>query len=369
MDDEAIRKINSTNTEKTLQRRLDDAATRHELDKLELTQIIPGDCLEQFNKLLHQVRGAWNIAQNCGCSYAKEFTASSKTSALDNNTHAAQVANNDTKPAFGSSKCTTNNKMEESESDDDDEEGFSVAYASTSKNGKVEEDKSAALGLQEPTDPPISTLSPEVEEQPQEPQEQPQQSPEDNNTHYIRSQWKAYYMKKNNIPKQVFYKKETEKAYPGLPHLWFCSGTLLRLEDPNNEKNPHIFQQVWKRGQPVLVSNVSDKLHPDLWSPESFLRDYGQERNDLINCLTGKELKDERISLFWKGFSDVKERIVDSNDEPMLLKLKDWPATEDFAKFSPKRFDDLMQALPLKEYTHRTGRLNLAARLPPSFMR
>lgn len=51
----------------------------------------------------------------------------------------------------------------------------------------------------------------------------------------------------------------------------------------------------------------------------------------------------------------------------MLLKLKDWPATEDFAKFSPTRFDDLMKALPLKEYTHRTGRLNLAARLPSNF--
>lgn len=54
---------------------------------------------------------------------------------------------------------------------------------------------------------------------------------------------------------------------------------------------------------------------------------------------------------------DVKARVQDEHGRPMLLKLKDWPPAEDFAAFSPKRFEDLMQALPLKEYTHRTGNL------------
>lgn len=152
-----------------------------------------------------------------------------------------------------------------------------------------------------------------------------------------------------------------------MEHSWLVSGTLLRLENPDHEKNGEIFQEVWKRGQPVLVSNVGNKLSSDLWSPESFLKEYGEQVNDLVNCLTGYTLRKQKIKKFWQGFSDVKQRMLDESGEPMLLKLKDWPATEDFAKFSPTRFDDLMKALPLKEYTHRTGRLNLAARLPSNF--
>jgi hypothetical protein len=42
---------------------------------------------------------------------------------------------------------------------------------------------------------------------------------------------------------------------------------------------------------------------------------------------------------------------------------------EDFAEMLPSRFSDLMRVLPLAEYTHRTGRLNLASRLPECFVR
>ena len=48
----------------------------------------------------------------------------------------------------------------------------------------------------------------------------------------------------------------------------------------------------------------------------------------------------------------------------MLLKLKDWPPGDDFSDILPSRFQDLMKHLPLPEYTHRTGKLNLASRLP-----
>jgi lysine-specific demethylase 3 len=37
----------------------------------------------------------------------------------------------------------------------------------------------------------------------------------------------------------------------------------------------------------------------------------------------------------------------------MLLKLKDWPPGDDFSDIMPNHFDDLMQALPLPEYTHK----------------
>ena len=57
-------------------------------------------------------------------------------------------------------------------------------------------------------------------------------------------------------------------------------------------------------------------------------------------------------------------RPVDVKNEPILLKLKDWPPGDDFSDFLPTRFQDLMKSLPLPEYTHRTGKLNLASRLP-----
>ena len=53
----------------------------------------------------------------------------------------------------------------------------------------------------------------------------------------------------------------------------------------------------------------------------------------------------------------------------MILKLKDWPTAEDFADLLPTRYQDLMKALPMPEYTHRTGMLNLASRLPDFFVR
>jgi lysine-specific demethylase 3 len=48
----------------------------------------------------------------------------------------------------------------------------------------------------------------------------------------------------------------------------------------------------------------------------------------------------------------------------MLMKLKDWPPAEDLKDYMPKRFEDLFQAFPMKDYTMRTGNLNLAGYLP-----
>ncbi|VEL11279.1 unnamed protein product [Protopolystoma xenopodis] len=51
------------------------------------------------------------------------------------------------------------------------------------------------------------------------------------------------------------------------------------------------------------------------------------------------------------------------------LKVKDWPCTDDFAEYQPARYSNLMANLPIWQYTHRDGQLNLAARLPSFFVR
>lgn len=128
-------------------------------------------------------------------------------------------------------------------------------------------------------------------------------------------------------------------------------------------------QDQWKRGQPVLVSDVSSLLDKNMWSPESFSRDFGDMRVDLVNCSSGLVVPNQPARKFWDGFERVGKRLRDDRDAPMVLKLKDWPPGEDFAETMPGRFDDLMRALPLAEYTSRNGRLNLAARLPECFVR
>lgn len=129
------------------------------------------------------------------------------------------------------------------------------------------------------------------------------------------------------------------------------------------------FQNQWKRGQPVLVSHVGSNLNSSLWHPKSFLRDFGSQKNDLINCVTSKVITNQPMSTFWEGFEDASERLCDSKGNTLLLKLKDWPPSADFAETLPDRFKDLMNCLPLRDYTQRNGRYNLVSHLPESFVR
>jgi len=162
---------------------------------------------------------------------------------------------------------------------------------------------------------------------------------------------------------------KTQLKHPRVPHSWLTYGKLLRLHDPGQCDNQDLFREVWVRGQPVIVSHVADKLNKQLWSPEAFLKDFSELKNDLVNCMTGRILANQPMKKFWEGFECVGKRLKDEKGNPMLLKVKDWPPGEDFAESLPSRFLDLMNCLPLKEYTHRTGRLNLASRLPPNFAR
>ena len=63
-------------------------------------------------------------------------------------------------------------------------------------------------------------------------------------------------------------------------------------------------------------------------------------------------------------------RLLDPiNNEVRLLKLRDWPTCDDFGEKLPKRYKDLMNALPLPEYTRRDGKFNMASSLPAFFVK
>uniref|UniRef100_A0A182P3X5 [histone H3]-dimethyl-L-lysine(9) demethylase n=1 Tax=Anopheles epiroticus TaxID=199890 RepID=A0A182P3X5_9DIPT len=162
---------------------------------------------------------------------------------------------------------------------------------------------------------------------------------------------------------------QSKLLYPDVSHDWLCNGKLLRLLNPLDLHNYRVFHDQWERGQPVMVSAVSSMMNMDLWLPGSFARDFGEETNDLVNCFNGKIVRGHRMKVFWDGFEEISERLLDERERPMMLKLKDWPPGDDFAEMMPTRFYDLMKSLPLAEYTRREGRLNLASRLSSFFVR
>ena len=169
---------------------------------------------------------------------------------------------------------------------------------------------------------------------------------------------------RNPVPTRKMTMNESKAMHPNIPHRWVCDGRLLILEEPNHPGNIKLFQETWIRGQPVIVANVSKKLNPNLWSPHEFSRRFGHIRHDIVNTKTNKIIPKVPLKMFWDGFTNLNARMTDELGMPMLLKLKDWPADNDFAKALPEHFDDLMRVIPLKEYTQRKGKLNLAGYMP-----
>lgn len=88
-----------------------------------------------------------------------------------------------------------------------------------------------------------------------------------------------------------------------------------------------------------MISEVTKNLDSTLWTPESFTRDFGDTKNDLVNCMTGDTVPNQPMRKFWDGFDVVSKRLKDDSGNPMILKLKDWPPGEDFAEMLPSRYD------------------------------
>ncbi|KAL7030679.1 hypothetical protein ACKWTF_006747 [Chironomus riparius] len=167
---------------------------------------------------------------------------------------------------------------------------------------------------------------------------------------------------------RVMSQSTSDIFYKDVPHKWLCENKLLRLLDPTHPRNEEFFAEQWQRGQPVLISNVLEKLDKKLWLPQSFSNEFGDEKSDFINCMTGNLVRNKEIAVFWDGFEIVEKRLRDNEGKPMLLKLKDWPPETDFKKIMPSRFEDIMKNLPMNPYTNRTGDLNIVKYLPQCFL-
>ena len=163
---------------------------------------------------------------------------------------------------------------------------------------------------------------------------------------------------------------ESKTIYSKVKHTWSCHGRLLKILEVNETQDCYkIFQNEWEQGKPVIISNITDKMNKSLWKPKYFIEHFGRKQNYLINCKTGATIKKMPMRHFWEGFEKIEKRLPLAKTEKYVLKLKDWPTSEDFSELIREHFDDLMNALPLKDYTHRNGKFNLASFLPTHFVR
>lgn len=379
----------------------------HSPEQLLLTQVLPSDTLQQMDKILHETRREWGIPQFCKCELVSKEPANEMlkskikgdlVSVMNGNAKLDGTRiKNEPKDSIEGEKTNgeSNNKdnstldwladvalqnqkhSNDSDSDSDsDQGGFSTlrellirpSHRSRSNSPAASSPKSTAKKSKMDTlDEVISSV---IEHSVKKEEDESCSSKSETKAvelkHFVR-RYKWVQGGREPLPIRIMTLTESRSMYPDTPHFWLCDGKLLRLQDPNNTNNYRLFQDLWKRGQPVIVSDVHKNLDVDLWRPESISRDFGDQKNDLINCLTGNIVPKQLMWKFWEGFTNVNKRLKDEQGQPMSLKLKDWPSRGDFADILPTRFADLMKSLPLSEYTHRYGRLNLTSRLPDIF--
>ncbi|KAI9316015.1 hypothetical protein BX666DRAFT_1860155 [Dichotomocladium elegans] len=127
------------------------------------------------------------------------------------------------------------------------------------------------------------------------------------------------------------------------------------------------FQEAWKTGRPVLVRNTMTESSQNLWSPRTFIKQYGNQQTEVIDCSNGT-VKEIKVKEYFGGFENIKKRPdydPDTNTAP-IYKIKDWPPKDDFESCFPEQYRDFMKNLPAKEYCSPSGYYNLSNRVPKS---
>lgn len=54
--------------------------------------------------------------------------------------------------------------------------------------------------------------------------------------------------------------------------------------------------------QPVLVSGIDKRLKSELWRPDAFSLEFGDQDVDLVNCRNCAIISDVKVRDFWDGF-------------------------------------------------------------------
>lgn len=85
-------------------------------------------------------------------------------------------------------------------------------------------------------------------------------------THFVRNSDKDYKWRHGFAPKRRSYSLvETKVQYPNVTHSWLANGNVLRLDSDKEASNVDLFQDIWSRGQPVVVANATKNLNVSKW--------------------------------------------------------------------------------------------------------
>ena len=175
---------------------------------------------------------------------------------------------------------------------------------------------------------------------------------------------------------QLFQKMATLTGSHGASFLVLDSKPEDALGGDHERNLFRVFDSEWPKRLPIVMKNVHRRMDASLWTCAHFLTRYQGEHDinvDLINCENGKLIKDQSMNFFWRGFENGAngECLLDTVTRKVLriLKLKDWPPAKDFESVLPDQYKDLMENLPVREYTNRDGSLNLASYMPDHFLK
>lgn len=163
---------------------------------------------------------------------------------------------------------------------------------------------------------------------------------------------------------------ESNQIYQTVKLTYIAQGRILKLHEPLETADAYkIFQHHWEQGRPVVVGHVTRNMRKCIWTPQYFSDRFGHEKHVMIDCKNSIAIKNVAMKHFWDGFTSVKKRLPRDCDEKLVLKLKDWPTSDDFADVMKEHYEDFMKAAPLADYTTREGKYNLTRYLPSHFSR
>lgn len=60
----------------------------------------------------------------------------------------------------------------------------------------------------------------------------------------------------------------------------------------------------------MLVSGVQKKLKSELWKPEAFSLEFGDQDVDLVNCRNCAIISDVKVRDFWDGFEVIESESI-----------------------------------------------------------
>ncbi|QDZ21174.1 hypothetical protein A3770_05p36920 [Chloropicon primus] len=124
------------------------------------------------------------------------------------------------------------------------------------------------------------------------------------------------------------------------------------------------FRESWREGCPFVVEGIKGQM---LWTPHLMKRAATEKRKgeyttDVIDCALG-DVIEVSIEAFFNGYTG--ETYFEGN--PMYC-LKSWPSQEEWNGKLKRLYTDFQDMLPVKDYTHQMGELNLV-RLVPEALR